>query len=108
MSDEKEREREQQERLETREWVESLQWVMEAQGKERVRRLLSDLENHAQRAGAEIPFSADTPHINTIPPDEEPPYPGSRGWNAAVLEALARFEVQTADAVAAERPQPLG
>ena len=63
--------------IETREWLESLDWVLSHGGPERVRRLLEDLQIHARKAGVEIPFEATTPHINTIPVSDQPPYPGS-------------------------------
>jgi pyruvate dehydrogenase E1 component len=91
------------ERIETREWIESLEWVLESQGAERVRSLLSDLKAHARQAGVEIPFEANTPHINTIPADREPPYPGSREierriksiirWNAMAMVVRANREL---------------
>ena len=89
-------------RQETREWVESLRWVLESQGPERVRELLSALELEAVRSRVELPFSAETPHINTIPAAEQPPYPGSRElerriksilrWNAMAMVVRANRE----------------
>ena len=66
------------EAVETQEWIDSLEWVLEHGGPERVQRLLQDLEIHAHKAGVRIPFSANTPHINTIAPHREVTYPGSR------------------------------
>jgi pyruvate dehydrogenase E1 component len=88
--------------IETQEWIDSLAWVLEHQGPERVRRLLEDLQISARKAGVRIPFSANTPHINTIPAHEEAPYPGSREierrikslirWNAMAMVVRANFE----------------
>ena len=88
--------------IETQEWIDSLAWVLEHQGPERVRHLLEDLQIAARRAGVRIPFSANTPHINTIPAHEEVPYPGSREverrikslirWNAMAMVVRANFE----------------
>ncbi|MDQ3812876.1 MAG: pyruvate dehydrogenase (acetyl-transferring), homodimeric type, partial [Armatimonadota bacterium] len=64
-------------RIETQEWLESLDYVLQRGGPERVQRLLEQLEAHAHRSGVEIPFSANTPYINTIPVEKQPPYPGS-------------------------------
>ncbi len=90
------------EAIETREWLDSLDWVIEHGGAERVLRLLQDLQIHARKAGVEIPFSATTPHLNTIPPEREPPYPGSREierrikslirWNAMAMVVRANQE----------------
>jgi pyruvate dehydrogenase E1 component len=83
------------EAIETQEWLDSLDYVLEHQGSERVVRLLRRLQVHAQARGVRFPFTANTPYINTIPPEEQPPYPGSREierriksiirWNAMAL-----------------------
>ncbi|HOC44403.1 MAG TPA: pyruvate dehydrogenase (acetyl-transferring), homodimeric type [Thermoanaerobaculales bacterium] len=88
--------------VETQEWIDSLAWVLDHQGPERVRHLLEDLQIAARRAGVRIPFSANTPHINTIPAHEEVPYPGSREierrikslirWNAMAMVVRANHE----------------
>lgn len=80
---------------ETREWLDSLEGILQNQGKDRARYLLTELKNKAIRSGVEIPFTANTPYINTIPPDRQPPYPGSREierrikslvrWNAMAM-----------------------
>ncbi|MEM7348988.1 MAG: pyruvate dehydrogenase (acetyl-transferring), homodimeric type, partial [Chloroflexota bacterium] len=66
------------EAIETREWLESLDYVLEDGGPQRVQRLLERLQLHAYEAGVRFPFSANTPYVNTIPPSEEPPYLGNR------------------------------
>ncbi len=58
------------EELETREWLESLEFVLQSSGPERVKQLLHDLDTYAHEAGVELPFTANTPYINTIPPNE--------------------------------------
>ncbi|HSN55660.1 MAG TPA: hypothetical protein VLT32_13360, partial [Candidatus Sulfomarinibacteraceae bacterium] len=90
------------EAIETREWLDSLDWVLQHGGRDRVRALLSDLQIHARKHGVDIPFSATTPHINTIPASEEVPYPGSREverriksltrWNAMAMVVRANQE----------------
>ncbi len=87
------------EALETQEWLESLDYVLQTGGPERVKRLLRQLQIHAQEAGVRLPFTANTPYINTIPAEEEPPYPGSREierriksiirWNAMAMVVRA-------------------
>ncbi|MDR9390767.1 MAG: pyruvate dehydrogenase (acetyl-transferring), homodimeric type [Trueperaceae bacterium] len=64
------------ERVETREWLDSLEYVLRSGGEARVREVLERLDTHAQAHGVEVPFSAETPYVNTIPADREPPYPG--------------------------------
>ncbi len=65
------------ERLETEEWLESLDYVLKNSGPERVAQLLERLETHAYKSGVEIPFSANTPYINTIAVEKQPRYPGN-------------------------------
>src|SRR6266545_1602351 len=87
------------EALETREWLESLDYVLQSGGPSRVSRLLRDLADHAQSKGVKPPFTANTPYINTIPATEEPPFPGSREierrikslvrWNALAMVVKA-------------------
>jgi pyruvate dehydrogenase E1 component len=88
--------------LETREWLDSLDYVIQRGGQERVRGLLERLRTHARQAGIETPFSANTPYINTIPVDRQPVYPGSREierriksivrWNALAMVVRANRE----------------
>ncbi len=85
--------------LETAEWLEGMRYVLAAKGAERVSYLLSVLEEEAYRQGVEIPFSANTPYINTIPADKQPVYPGNRDierrlksiirWNAMAMVVRA-------------------
>ena len=90
------------EALETREWLESLDYVLKSGGPARVGRLLGDLGRHAQQSGVKIPFSANTAYINSIHADEQVPYPGSREierrikslvrWNAMAMVVRANRE----------------
>ena len=65
--------------LETREWLDSLDYVLAEGGPERAGRLLQQLSLHAKRAaGVNLPFTATTPYQNTIPVTQQPPFPGSQ------------------------------
>ncbi len=85
--------------LETREWLDALEGVLQSQGPERARFLLSELKDKAVREGVQIPFTANAPYINTIPTDQQPPFPGSREierrikslvrWNAMAMVVRA-------------------
>ncbi|MCE9613414.1 MAG: pyruvate dehydrogenase (acetyl-transferring), homodimeric type [Lentisphaerae bacterium] len=85
--------------LETLEWLESLDEVLERSGKERVRALLRELSLHAYVNDVRVPLSSSTPYINTIPFREQPPYPGNRElerriknvarWNAMAMVVRA-------------------
>ena len=63
-------------RLELNEWLDSLDYVLASGGADRVNEILERLEEHAHKHGVDIPFTARTPYINTIPQEEEEPYPG--------------------------------
>ena len=54
--------------LETQEWVDALEAVLEREGPERAHFLLERLIEKARRSGAYLPFSATTAYLNTIPP----------------------------------------
>jgi pyruvate dehydrogenase E1 component len=84
---------------ETREWIEALDGVLQAQGPARVQFLLERLKERAGRKGIQTPFTANTPYINTIPPWKQPRYPGNRDlerrikslvrWNAMAMVVRA-------------------
>src|SRR5438105_1370658 len=84
---------------ETKEWLDALEGVLQTGGQERARYLLTQLKFNANRQGVAIPFTANTPYINTIPPEQQPPYPGSREierrikslirWNAMAMVVRA-------------------
>src|SRR5215207_6424785 len=80
---------------ETQEWLESLDAVVSAQGEARARFLLSKVLERSRELGVGTPASVTTPYINTIPPEQEPWFPGDEDverrirafirWNAAVM-----------------------
>ena len=55
---------------ETKEWLYSLDYVLEHGGPERVTEILHQLQIRAHKAGVKIPFTANTPYINTIPKEK--------------------------------------
>ena len=85
--------------VETREWLESLDYVLQSGGPAKVARLLRELTTRARQNGVKLPFSANTPYINTIPADEQVLMPGSPDlerrikslvrWNAAAMLPLS-------------------
>src|ERR1039457_6621794 len=85
--------------LETKEWLYSLDYVLEHGGPERVKEILQQLQIRAHKAGISIPFTANTPYINTILREEQPPFPGDREierrikslirWNAMAMVVRA-------------------
>ncbi|MEY2452276.1 MAG: pyruvate dehydrogenase component [Acidimicrobiaceae bacterium] len=84
---------------ETQEWLDSLSAVVDAQGKTRARFLMSKLLERARELQVGHPATVSTPYVNTIPPEEEPWFPGDEHverrirayirWNAAVMVAKA-------------------
>ncbi len=90
------------ESLETREWIDSLDYVLEESGPERVKNLLRQMQVYAQSKGVKFPFTANTPYINTIAADKQARFPGSREierrikslirWNAMAMVVRANRE----------------
>jgi pyruvate dehydrogenase E1 component len=85
--------------VETREWLESLDYVLQSGGPARVGKLLQQLSIHALKNGVKLPFTANTPYINTISADEQVPMPGRNDlerrikslvrWNAIAMVVRA-------------------
>ena len=81
--------------LETREWVDALEAVLAIEGPERAHFLLEHLIDKARHSGVNLPYSAATSYINTIPPHLETPIPGDMEienrlrnivrWNAVAM-----------------------
>ena len=75
---------------ETREWLESIDSVLKAQGAERAHFLLDQLIDHARRSGAYLPYKPNTAYLNTISGIHEKDYPGDRTIERR-LEAYIRW-----------------
>ena len=85
--------------LETQDWLESLSAVVAKDGNERAHFLIKELINKAYREGANIPYTQNTPYINTIPPEAEVKSNGDQNierrirslirWNAAAMVVRA-------------------
>ncbi|WP_424195259.1 pyruvate dehydrogenase (acetyl-transferring), homodimeric type [Ampullimonas aquatilis] len=63
--------------VETKEWLDALESVIAAEGAERAHFLLEKMVDLARRRGAHIPFSANTAYVNTIPAHLEEHCPGN-------------------------------
>ncbi len=63
--------------VETREWLEALEAVIEREGPQRAQFILEQLIDKTRRTGGFIPFSANTAYVNTIPAALEEPFPGN-------------------------------
>jgi pyruvate dehydrogenase E1 component len=85
--------------LETKEWLEALEAVIDNEGPERAHYLMERLVDLARRRGAHIPFSSNTAYVNTIPTHLEEHCPGNleyeerlrswMRWNAMAMVVKA-------------------
>ncbi|MCF8050947.1 MAG: pyruvate dehydrogenase (acetyl-transferring), homodimeric type [Desulfobacterales bacterium] len=88
--------------FENREWRESLDYVFQRQGPDRVEVLLEHLQRRAVKYGVRPCYAARTPYVNTIPVGEQAVFPGSREierriksivrWNAMAMVVRANRE----------------
>ncbi|MFW6213567.1 MAG: pyruvate dehydrogenase (acetyl-transferring), homodimeric type [Spirochaetota bacterium] len=86
-------------RAEAREWIDSIDYVLEHGGDERAAEILSLLHQRAQQAGVRFTAPSGTPYLNTISHHDQQPYPGSREierriksiirWNAMAMVVKA-------------------
>jgi len=81
--------------LETKEWLEALESVVRTEGVERAQFLLEQVLEQARLEGVDMPTGITTNYVNTIPPQQEPAYPGDVNlekrirsvirWNAIMI-----------------------
>ena len=77
------------------EWLEAFDQVVGEEGATRAREILEALNARARLSGVDVPVQLNTPYVNTIPANEEEPYPGYRAlerrikslirWNALAM-----------------------
>jgi len=85
--------------VETNEWIDSLNSVIENDGSSRANFLLNKVINQAYKSGLILPDTRTTPYINTIPPEAQEKSPGDQNiekkirayirWNAAAMVVKA-------------------
>ncbi|MDO8675829.1 MAG: pyruvate dehydrogenase (acetyl-transferring), homodimeric type [Candidatus Omnitrophota bacterium] len=85
--------------IELKEWLASLDYVLNNGSPERVQYLLQQLQIRAQESGVTLPFTLNTPYINTITKEKQPQFPGNRElerriksiirWNAMAMVVRA-------------------
>jgi pyruvate dehydrogenase E1 component len=90
--------------VETQEWLDSLDGVVEVGGKTRARYLLSRLLERARESQVSFPATVSTPYVNSIPREQEPWFPGDEHierrirayirWNAAVMVVRANAKAE--------------
>ena len=91
-----------QDPAETQEWLEALEAVIEVEGIERCHFLIEQLVKEARRSGVNLPYSANTSYVNTIPPNREAYTPGDpelewrirsiNRWNAMAMVVKANLQ----------------
>ena len=75
---------------EVAEWIEAFDQIIDQEGAHQGTRLIEALTQRARAAGVEVPVQLNTPYANTIPVEEEAPYPGDRALERRI-ESLVRW-----------------
>lgn len=70
---------------ETREWLDALEAVIQAEGPDRAHYLIERLVDKARRSGINLPYKANTAYINTIPPHKQASLPGDKEIELRIL-----------------------
>jgi pyruvate dehydrogenase E1 component len=96
--------------METKEWIEALQSVLEIEGSERAHFLIEQLVAVTRRFGFDIPFSANTAYVNTIPVAQQAQFPGDFAieqrirsyvrWNAMMMVLRANKDTNVGGHIA--------
>ncbi|MDR0777258.1 MAG: pyruvate dehydrogenase (acetyl-transferring), homodimeric type [Azonexus sp.] len=95
---------------ETKEWMDALDGVITQEGADRAHFLIEKLIGQARAEGIDIPYSANTEYINTIPADQQPKYPGNPDmeikihsyirWNAMAMVVRANKDTNVGGHIA--------
>src|SRR5574343_1420230 len=95
---------------ETREWQDALSGVTRNEGDERAHSLFETLIEQARAKGIDIPYSANTEYVNTIPVSAQPKYPGNPAlelkihaylrWNAMAMVVRANRDTNVGGHIA--------
>ena len=88
--------------IETKEWLESIDSLINNHGPERAHFIINKMVDHARRTGTYLPSAYNTAYLNTIPVGMQPNYPGDRSiekrieafirWNAMAMVVQANKE----------------
>jgi pyruvate dehydrogenase E1 component len=90
-------------RNEKHQWIASLEnifeYILKNEDSEQAKFLVAELMERLRESGIKIPYTVNTPYINTIPAEKQPPYPGNREierriksyvrWNALAMVVKA-------------------
>ncbi len=95
---------------ETREWLDALHSVLDKEGSDRAHFLIEQLIQQAREEDIDIPYSATTEYINTIPVNRQPHYPGNTDieirvrnyirWNAMAMVVRANRQTNVGGHIA--------
>ena len=95
---------------ETLEWLGALAGVLDKEGAERAHFLIEQLISEAREEGIDIPYSATTEYVNTIPVEKQPAYPGDPTleirirnfirWNAMAMVVRANYDTNVGGHIA--------
>ncbi|MEY3201527.1 MAG: pyruvate dehydrogenase (acetyl-transferring), homodimeric type, partial [Pseudomonadota bacterium] len=95
---------------ETQEWLDALEAVIEQEGDERAHYLIERLLELARRAGINLPYSATTAYVNTIPVEKQITAPGNYEiehrvrsyirWNALAMVVRANKDTNVGGHIA--------
>ncbi len=95
---------------ETREWQDALTGVIEKEGSDRAHFLIEQMITQAREEGIDIPYSATTEYINTIPVERQPNYPGDATieirirnyvrWNSMAMVVRANHDTNVGGHIA--------
>ncbi len=93
--------------IETQEWLDALNAVINEEGPERAHFLIEQLIELNRRSGGHLPYQATTAYLNTIPVGEEKPHPGNADleWR---IRAIIRWNAMAMVVRANRRPGALG
>ncbi|WP_148864150.1 pyruvate dehydrogenase (acetyl-transferring), homodimeric type [Marinobacter fonticola] len=93
--------------IETQEWMEALDSLIENEGLERAKFIMERLSERASRDGTQLPYSITTPFRNTIPVTQESRMPGDLFMERRI-RSLIRWNALAMVLRANKRPGELG
>jgi pyruvate dehydrogenase E1 component len=95
---------------EIQEWLDALEAVVQFEGTDKAHHIIATLIEKARVHGIDIPYSANTPYINTIAVEDQESYPGDLGveqrlrsilrWNAMAMVVKANRETSVGGHIA--------
>ena len=68
--------------VETGEWLDAFDSVVSTDGPNRARYLMARLHERAAKSHIAVPGLISTPYVNTIPPEDEAPFPETPSWKS--------------------------